>query len=521
MTMRMTGLISGMDTESVIKELVQVRKTRVDNAKKAQTKLEWKQDAWKSLNTKLQNLQTKYVASMRFSTAYAKLKTSVSDKSKADVITGENATASVQNLKITQLAKTAYFTGGAVTNSGSEEKLTALSKVSEFIGDLPEEMAFDENSGFNLKFAGATDSIRIDVNSETTISDILNQIKEKGEGKLNATFDEKTQRFFISAKESGADLNFTISGDGENTLGDHLVSKLGLKAVAEGTDAQEGEATYISGKNAQIYLNGAKFENSTNVFEINGLTITALDTTEGEGITLTTQQDTDGIYDMIRNFFKEYNSIINEMDKLYNAEKAKDMEPLTEEEKDDMSDSEIEKWEQKIKDQILRRDDTLYSVSDGLKTVFAKGVEMDGKTVYLSEFGIGTLGYFLSGDNEKNAYHIDGDENDKDTSGNADKLKSAIANDPDKVVSFFTKLFNNVYTKMNDLSKSIEGTRSFGTFYNDKKMKTDYNDYKSKIKDLESALSDYEDKWYKKFAAMETAMAKLQSNTNAVTSMLG
>jgi flagellar hook-associated protein 2 len=52
-------------------------------------------------------------------------------------------------------------------------------------------------------------------------------------------------------------------------------------------------------------------------------------------------------------------------------------------------------------------------------------------------------------------------------------------------------------------------------------MKTEYDSYKGKIKDLEKALADYEDKWYKKFSKMETAMAKLQSNTSAVTSMLG
>ena len=91
----------------------------------------------------------------------------------------------------------------------------------------------------------------------------------------------------------------------------------------------------------------------------------------------------------------------------------------------------------------------------------------------------------------------------------------------DKVINFFTSIFNNMYKKMNDLSSSVEGTRSFGTFYNDKKMKTEYDSYKGKIKDLEKALADYEDKWYKKFSKMETAMAKLQSNTSAVTSMLG
>ena len=62
---------------------------------------------------------------------------------------------------------------------------------------------------------------------------------------------------------------------------------------------------------------------------------------------------------------------------------------------------------------------------------------------------------------------------------------------------------------------------SFGSFYDDKKMKSDYDSYKTKIKDLEKKLTEYEDKWYAKFAAMETAMAKMQNNASAVTSLLG
>ncbi len=70
MAMRMSGLMSGMDTETIIKELVSAKQTKVDDAKKAQTKLQWKQDAWKDLNTKLKNLQSKYVSNMRFTSAY-------------------------------------------------------------------------------------------------------------------------------------------------------------------------------------------------------------------------------------------------------------------------------------------------------------------------------------------------------------------------------------------------------------------------------------------------------------------
>ena len=74
---------------------------------------------------------------------------------------------------------------------------------------------------------------------------------------------------------------------------------------------------------------------------------------------------------------------------------------------------------------------------------------------------------------------------------------------------------------MSDLSKSVDGYRSFGNFYDDKRMKTDYDSYTSKIADMEKKLNDYEDKWYKKFAKMESAMAKLQSKTNALGGLFG
>lgn len=103
--MRLSGLMSGMDTESIIQQLVESRKTKVDKTKKAQTKLNWKQDAWKSLNTKLQNLQKKYLANMRFTTDYAKKTTKVSNSNKVSVITGESAINGVQSLRIETLAK--------------------------------------------------------------------------------------------------------------------------------------------------------------------------------------------------------------------------------------------------------------------------------------------------------------------------------------------------------------------------------------------------------------------------------
>lgn len=700
MAMRLSGLMSGMDTESLISQLVEAKSTKLNKTKKAQIKANWKQDAWKDLNTKLKNLQSKYISNMRFVSSYSKKTTKVSNSSAASVITGSGAVNSVQSLEISQLAKTGYLTGAELKDgSGNKADYTALTKLSD--------LGVTGSGTFSVK--SGSGNVDISVDGDTTISDVLTKIKDAG---LNASFDTKTQRFFISAKESGAANDFSLTASDAN--GQAALSALGLqvslkddkatlvqyqeyagyyvaddkdqtlanmkslidqsvasrtssyldeyktyqsdlktaqdkvqeiqdkykdstldsvdsytaqidakkaeidslkeqrendvltddnkklidekiaaldKEVTELTEkktdaealakqqesitklegqiadaeeyiivdadgnatatdkliAEEQEsfykkaeyaakvmadydpdaasatgATKVSGQDAKIKLNGADFTNSSNVFDINGLTITALaETKPGESVTLTTENDTDGIYDMIKGFLKEYNSIMNEMDKLYNAGSAKGYEPLLSEEKEVMSDTEVEEYEKKIKEALLRNDSNLSSISSGLKTVMSTGITINGKTMYLTDFGINTLGYFNAPDNEKNAYHIDGDPDDDNTSGNADKLKSMISSDPDTVISFFTQLSQNLYAKMSDMSKSVEGYRSFGSFYDDKKMSSDYTSYTSKISDLEQKLNDYEDKWYSKFSKMETAMAKMQSKTSALSGLIG
>jgi len=687
MATRMTGLISGLDTDTLISQLVSARRSKVTKKSGDQTKLSWKQEIWKDLNKELKSLQST-AASMRFSTAYQKKTTQASNPNKVSVLTNGTATNSVQSLTVTQLAKSGYLTGGKVTTT-DKSSATALTKLSD--------LGYAGGDG-TLTITTGGKTTNVSVTADSTISDVLSALKDKG---LNASFDEKNQRLFVSSKESGALADFSITaadGNGKSALAalgieaydkstidtykalknytsddvtadalsraqaaaksyvttqslyDEAVATKtelegkGLKSVAEydtsiedyntqiaaleaeieamdpeadksakeaeleqlkkdaeaeaanRADAQklataiENETTYgnkltelsgqftgtavyddngkltgydnveasaalssevakeysdraayavtmlsayengtlssaatkIAGQDAIINLNGAEFTNSNNTFEINGLTITAMATTEkGEEITLTTTDDTSGIYDMIKKFFKSYNSIINKLDELYNAASSKSYNPLTDEEKSALSDNEVEKYEKKIKDGLLRHDETIGNISNGLTTIMSGGIKVGDTTMYLSDFGIGTLDYFLSGDNEKHALHINGDADDENTSGYEDKLMKMITTDPDTVVDFFTSLSKSIYSKMSDLSAKVVGTRSYGSFYDDTKMDTDYKNYTTKIKEMEDKVNDYEDRLYKKFANMETALAKLQSNSSAVTGLLG
>lgn len=684
MPIRITGMNSGLDTESIISELVKAKSVKKDSLVKAQTKLQWKQDAWKELNAKVYSLYSKTLSNMRLTSDYTKKTTKVSNESAATVITGATAVNGVQTLDITKIAKTGYLTGAALND---EKKYKSDSKLIDIIGEAGKDSQIQVTSG------GKTTNIVLD--GEMTIEGFVKKLQDIG---LNASFDETHQRFFISAKESGEKGDFALTAKDEKgysalkslglvaslehdtatkklyeeycekieingtgkyeyklydregetwkklvadeianrkkqyaankeeyekvnaeyndlvnkykakydvtsmddlkTLEDELAAKekklkkstsltsdeksklekeieslkekveerraisevesrkteledavnadkdyftedaaggYSVSAEAEAKLEEEiydkavlaqkilkGEfassgATRVAGQDAVIRLNGAEFTSDSNTFQINGLTITA--NSEASNITITTSDDTEGIYDMIKGFLKEYNELINEMDKLYNADSAKGYEPLTDEEKEAMSEKEVEKWEEKIKNSILRRDSTLSSVATAMKQVMMQGVKMgDGSQLYLSEFGIGTLGYFSSKDNEKNAYHIDGDKDDASTATNADKLKAAIANDPDKVVEFFASLSKNLYEKLGDMMKKTEYSSSF-TLYDDIAMKDEYKDYTSKIKTQEQRITDFEDRYYKKFSAMETALAKMQSKESAISGL--
>lgn len=673
MPIRITGMNSGLDTESIISELVKAQKTKVDSVKKKQTTLQWKQEAWKELNSKIYKLFQNTIGNMRLATDYSKKITDVSNSSIAKVISSDSAMDATQTLKVVQLAKTGYMTGDEVDVEGSVTKDSKLSDIGI-------------KAGSTVTITTGGKSTDIEITEDMTIDAFTNKLREAG---VEANFDEKNKRFHIAAKKSGDANDFVITA--ANTDGTDALKKLGILSYDEKTikeyekyknmsedekkaaiakdvssrlneyisqreellkeqkkqqdslaekktafsteygedietvdkddlkqkiddlktkieDAgesateadkeelaklqgkmsaveqyesqqkeldevtkniadvesyldlsdsanitagsklqteveaaweskiktatdivnagidnlklQQSKVGKVDGQDAHITLNGVDYYGENNTFEVNGLTITALQESSEE-ITMTTRRDTDGVYNMIKGFLKEYNALMNEMDKLYNAEATKDYEPLTDEEKKELSDSDVEKWETKIKDSILRRDSNLSTISTAMKSVMLQGATVNGKQMYLSNFGIETLGYFSAAENERNAYHINGDEDDAAVSSKDNELKAAIAADPDTVIAFFSQLSQNLYTELDKQSRSVDGVRSFGSFYDDKRMQDDYNDYKEKIKKQEAKLTAMEDKWYKKFSAMETAMAKMQSNQSAVSSLLG
>lgn len=293
-------------------------------------------------------------------------------------------------------------------------------------------------------------------------------------------------------------------------------------AATTGSIGGEFGLNRIKGLDAIIELNGAVFTSNTNTFNINGLTINAIQETEpGETLTITTEDDVSGIFDTISNFIKEYNALINEMDSLYNAASARDFRPLTEEEREAMSEREIEEWEKRIKDSLLRRDSSLESISSEMKRAMMSGVNVGGRNMFLSDFGISALSWFAAAPNEKNAYWIDGDPDSAHTSGKTNRLKEWIANDVQTVTDFFTGLSRNLYAAMDTALMNRNQFTSINSIYNDRQLQTEFDNLTKRIAEQEARVTKIEDKFYKQYSAMEVALARMQSSQNALLGLMG
>ena len=144
-----------------------------------------------------------------------------------------------------------------------------------------------------------------------------------------------------------------------------------------------------------------------------------------------------------------------------------------------------------------------------------KSVEVDGKRYSLSSFGINTGDW-----GERGLLHLDGDPDDSTTAGIDDKLKAAIVDNPEAVTKTFAALGNELYSYLMK-AQAKTTTSSSQTFYDDLTLDADIKTQKENVKKMQEKMQDEEDKYYKQFAAMETAMSKLQSQQSYLSGLFG
>ena len=507
MPLRLSGLNSGMDTEAMIKKIMDAHKLKLNKVEGKRTTLDWKKEKWKELNSKLYSLYTNKISALRFEKAYTTKKVTSSDENVVKATGNAEAVNGSHKVQVKQTAAAHSLTGDVVTGiDGGIKKDTVLTDIGF---DLGEEITFN--------VGGKEHNFTVD--GDTTVGEFLEAAKKAG---LNASFDSKQQRFYFSAKETGEANRFSIKeskNDEEITSG---LEKLGLAGSAH--------VTRVEGKDAIFRVDGTEYKTSTNTNNINGLNLTLTGTTadyhlgdSGKSATINANTDVESVYNNFKSFLKDYNSILKEMNELYYAGTAKGYEPLTSEQKKEMSDKDVEAWEKKIKDSMLRRDTSLGKVLNAMKTAMQTSVNVGadedgkgGKRYSLASFGVMTSTDYK----ERGLLHMYGDSEDGVYSAKEDKLKKALTEKPEETAEALKGIMEKLYNKMTDAMKGTSLSSAM-TFYNDKEMNKLSDSYKKEYNTLEAKINKIEDKYYKQFAAMEKAMAKMNAQNNSLASLLG
>ncbi|QUI21458.1 flagellar filament capping protein FliD [Vallitalea pronyensis] len=495
MAIQFSGLASGLDTDAIIKDLMNAERMKVEKIQKQKTKLEWKKDIWQDMNSKLYSFFTKHVYALKSSGTYMKKNAYSSNEVAISAKATIKATNGNHTITVNRLAKGSFLTGNKIELDKNGAAITSTSLAEELI-----DFGGVTKKTISISLDNGTTYTDIEIEKTDSIASVVKKIKENVEG-VNVSFDDNFNRLMMSTKKQGDGNQIVVAGD------DTLLTGLGLLA---------GNRTGTIGEDAEFVYNTTTLTSSSNEVTIDGLTLTL----KAEGVTanISVNQDSEAIYDNVKEFVTEYNKLLTEINEKIYADKATGYEPLTQEEKKAMSEDEVKLYEEKIKKSLLRRDSILFRLRDSMRNILtnSSGIDTTGFTYsHLLDLGIVTGDY-----KEKGILHINGDEDDALYAPKKNALKEAIENDPEKVSELLNALGDKLYSTMQEKMKSTKVSSAL-TFFSDKLMTEDIDDYKDKISELEERLIQVEQRYYRQFTAMEQAIQAMNNQSASLASMLG
>lgn len=551
---RFGGMASGLDTESLVKQLVAAERTKVDKYTQQKIYKQWQQSAYNDVNKTMANfiLDSRKNLGLTRTTStgalisgsidsvdWAKKATATSNTS-FDVTASATAPSGSSTLKVEKLA-----TGASLSSTKSEgavpaENLTSTIKASELLG-----------AGL---FDATTNEATIKINdkaivlhADDTLSTIASKIRR--ETGLNANFDSGSNRFFISTKQTGTDSK--IYYDSADTTTETLMQKLNFAPM--GVDPSDATKKTLSGQNARIIYNGTDpIEYQTNNISINGLNLTLkAESTVTETINVNT--DVDGAYKKIKEFVDEYNKLLDGFNSKLSEKTYRDFQPLTDEQKEAMSEADVKLWEEKAKSGLLKNDQTITNMMQKMRQDLYKEVEGFGG---MYDIGITTgswrdngkltideikLKEALRNDSEKvlNTLFKTSDIPEQTiNSSDSETVKAeklALMNQRSSQMGAFSRVYDNLTSGIKDIvSKSGPGSEAallrsvksnilidYVTSGSRSLIDKDVSEIDKRISRETERLASLESRYWKQFTALEKAMTQMNSQSSWLSQQFG
>ncbi|MBC2455908.1 flagellar filament capping protein FliD [Clostridium beijerinckii] len=507
-TNRITGLTGLLDTDSLVTASMKPYKLKVDTAKQKEQILEWKQQQYRAIMKSSNDFYTKYLTSTGSSSlitpsAFNAVKFTSSDSSVVTATTGSGASVDNYSISVTQLASKASTT----------IKTTDLSSSSKITFTMGAATPIEINTTYLDTTTGTT---KTKTNSQ--IVSELNAAFTANSIKATAKNSDFSQGIILESTDMGSDVSFQAD-----------IAKTDGSTISTGNVAGKNLiATITNSKNQQYeILDTDKF--TSNSKTIDGVTFNFTGVTKNSSGTdvpakLTGSIDVTDLKNKIVSFINDYNSLLSSINTKIYETRDKSYTPLTDDQKKEMSDDEIKKWETKAQTGLLRRDSNLQdlaaSMKDAMSGIFGSGL-ISSSGLTLESIGIQPVKDYT----DKNGlYTIDEEKLTQALSNNLDGVKELFIKNASSTdlsnAGIVPKLGDVLYTKVkksNSVFNNLAGDDSgVSSLTND--LTKQITEMKQKISDMEDDLTDRENRLYSKYAKLESSLSELQSQQNSFSS---
>lgn len=352
----------------------------------------------------------------------------------------------------------------------------------------------------------------ISVDSSKSIADLVKAVNSSGAG-VTMQYSNLDGRLTVTANDLG-------NGGDVNIEANKFTAALGL--AENETTAMKAEI----GKNAIFELDGVEIYHNSNSYEFDGTKISFEDAELGSQYTVGVSKSYDDVKQTIKDFVKDYNQLIDDINKYVDTSPQRDeknnlYEPLTDEQKEDMSEKEIEKWETAAKKGILHNDTTISGIMSKLRLALYNSVDStDGKKFGIYNMGIKTMTYKES---EHGKLEIDEDEFDKAFEEHAEDIMNLFT-DPDNGIM---KQINGILDSAVKTTGKVKGSLvrkaglETGSTSTDNEIYRQMEQVNKRIKTLQDRYDTKEDYWWKVFTNLEKMMSKMNSQSSYLANYFG
>ena len=366
------------------------------------------------------------------------------------------------------------------------------------------------------------------VTADTSIQGMIDKINTNKDVGVKASYLSSTNQFVLISSETGSGREIQLEGASADIFG----------AVKDAA-GNYTDGNFEMGKNAQVlvsYGNGIStmIESSSNTFDLEGLRVTVSqefgnvtqdasgvwNSDRSKAVTFSAKADVDGVTETVKKFIEEYNEMIKEINTQVTTRPDKAYGPLTEEQKDEMSDKSIENWEKKAKQGLLYNDATMRALSLDMQGVLTNLMANGANYKDLEEMGITISDDYLDGGT------ITFDEA---------KFKAAMTSDPEKVSNVFTgggdikkglaSIIEDTLTPYatkyanrngNSYGRLIEeaGSEKIPLSIMNNQIYKDLKEMQSVLDTLNARLASEQDRYISQFTTMETLINQMNSQAS-------